>query len=62
MKRGEIRQSYNIKGDTVTDCLLSAFCHCCALIQQEKEVIAKQQQAGLVSQGYQAPVGMTTGH
>jgi len=61
MKRSEIRQSYNIKGDSVTDCLFSAFCHCCALIQQEKEVIAKQQQAGLVSQGYQAPVGMTTG-
>lgn len=60
MKRMEIRETYHIKGDTVTDCLFSAFCHCCALIQQEKEVIAKQTQQGLVSNvGYQAPAGMS---
>ncbi|EPE27729.1 PLAC8 family protein [Glarea lozoyensis ATCC 20868] len=61
LKRGELRESYNLKGDHVTDCLLSAFCGCCTLIQHEKEVIAKQRAAGLVSQGYQAPAGMTTG-
>jgi hypothetical protein len=55
MKRGEIRDRYNIRGDAVTDCLLSWCCHCCSLIQQEKEVIGRQRQAGLVQQGYAAP-------
>ncbi|CAG8949716.1 hypothetical protein HYFRA_00004034 [Hymenoscyphus fraxineus] len=58
MKRTEIRESYNIRGDNVTDCLLSWCCNCCTLMQQEKEVIAKQK-SGVVKQGYQAPTGMT---
>lgn len=61
LKRGEIREEHNIKGDHLTDCLFSAFCQCCTLIQQEKEVVAKQRAAGLINEGYQAPAGMTTG-
>jgi len=53
IRRGEIRNDYSIKGDSLTDCVFSAFCHCCALIQQEKEVIGRQAQAGLVNnEGY----------
>jgi Cys-rich protein (TIGR01571 family) len=59
LNRGQIRQNYAIKGDQVTDCLLSAFCGCCSIIQHEKEVLHKQA-AGGIQQGYQAPVGMTT--
>jgi hypothetical protein len=59
LKRGEIRQKYAIKGDPVTDCLISAFCNCCAVIQQEKEVVHKQF-TGAIEQGYQAPQPMTT--
>jgi hypothetical protein len=55
MKQGEIRSQYNIRGDTVTDCLLSWCCHCCSLIRMEKEVISRQQQAGVVQTGYIAP-------
>jgi hypothetical protein len=55
IKRREIRDRYNIGGDAVTDCLVSWCCHCCALIQQEKEVISRQQQAGLVQQSYVTP-------
>ncbi|KAG9234656.1 PLAC8 family-domain-containing protein [Amylocarpus encephaloides] len=62
MNRSEIRAANNIRGDHLTDCLFSAFCGCCTLIQQEKEVLAKQRAAGTISQGYQAPAGMTTGH
>ncbi|KAH6672498.1 PLAC8 family-domain-containing protein [Halenospora varia] len=58
LKRSEIREEYKIKGDAVTDCLFSAFCQCCAIIQQEKEIIGKHRQQG-ISQGYQAPAGMT---
>ncbi|KAF4625936.1 hypothetical protein G7Y89_g12227 [Cudoniella acicularis] len=61
LKRQEIREEYHLKGDAVTDCLFSAFCQCCTLVQQEKEVIAKQREAGVTSQGYQAPAAMTTG-
>jgi Cys-rich protein (TIGR01571 family) len=58
IKRGELREKYNIKGDQMTDCLYSAFCHCCVLIQQEKEIIARQSAAGQ-TQGYAAPQGMS---
>ncbi|TVY27993.1 Protein plant cadmium resistance 7-like [Lachnellula hyalina] len=60
LKRSEIRSAYNIQGDHMIDCLSSAFCHCCALIQQEKEVIRKNAlRASDQDKGYQAPVGMS---
>ncbi|KAI2621167.1 PLAC8-domain-containing protein [Hypoxylon sp. NC1633] len=54
MKRGEIRQRYQIHGSGCGDCCVSFWCSCCALIQQDNEV--KMRQAKLnqpVSQGYQ---------
>ncbi|KAH8594697.1 PLAC8 family-domain-containing protein [Bisporella sp. PMI_857] len=56
-KRGEIREKYNIKGNQLEDCLFSAFCGCCVLVQQEKEIIGRQSIAA--TQGYQAPPTMT---
>ncbi|PMD52441.1 uncharacterized protein K444DRAFT_543603 [Hyaloscypha bicolor E] len=56
LKRLEARETYNIKGDLVTDVLFSACCACCSLIQVEKEVIARQ--SGSSSAGYVAPSSM----
>ena len=42
VKRKEVRQTFLIKGDDVEDCVISACCPCCALIQQEKEVVQRQ--------------------
>jgi len=58
IKRGELRQQYNIKGDQMSDCLTSWCCGCCVLIQQEKEVIARQSAAGQ-NVGYTKTEGMT---
>jgi hypothetical protein len=55
LKRLEARETYNIKGDLVTDVLFSACCACCSLIQVEKEVIARQSGS---SAGYVAPSSM----
>jgi len=55
MKQGELRQQFSIKGSAGEDCLVSFFCHCCSLIRMEKEVINRQQQAGVVQTGYVAP-------
>ncbi len=56
LKRLEVREKYNIKGDLVTDVLFSACCACCSLIQVEKEVIARQ--SGASAEGYVAPATM----
>ena len=56
LKRLEVREKYNIKGDLVTDVLFSACCACCSLIQVEKEVIARQ--SGASTEGYVAPDSM----
>ena len=62
MRRGEIRNQNSIKGDSVMDFALSVCCGCCVLIQQEKEVIGRQTQAGLVNnQGYVKQESMSTG-
>ena len=42
IKRKEVRHTFLIKGDDVEDCVISACCPCCALIQQEKEVVQRQ--------------------
>ncbi|UNI23492.1 hypothetical protein JDV02_009310 [Purpureocillium takamizusanense] len=61
LRRGEMRQTYGIKGNGCTDCLTSCCCLCCAVIQQEKE---SQVRAPLmrqpITQGYQGQKeGMT---
>ncbi|TVY50712.1 Protein PLANT CADMIUM RESISTANCE 2 [Lachnellula cervina] len=60
LQRTALRRTYNIQGDNLTDCLFSAFCHCCVLIQQEKEVIGKNSQ-GVGSEGYRKTEGMSMG-
>lgn len=55
MKRGEIREKFGIEGSSMGDCCASYWCLCCALIQQEKEVKARQSQPVNV-QGYQPVV------
>ncbi|GKT64989.1 PLAC8 family protein [Colletotrichum tofieldiae] len=52
MKRGEIRERFGIKGSGASDCCVSYWCSCCALIQQDKEVQARMS-TGPIVQGYQ---------
>lgn len=52
IKRGEIRERYGIKGDGTSDCCVTYWCACCALIQHDKEVIARTS-GGPIAQGYQ---------
>ncbi|KXH38763.1 PLAC8 family protein [Colletotrichum nymphaeae SA-01] len=52
MKRGEIRERFGIKGSGGSDCCVSYWCGCCALIQQDKEVQARLS-TGPIVQGYQ---------
>ncbi|TEA14062.1 Protein PLANT CADMIUM RESISTANCE 3 [Colletotrichum sidae] len=52
MKRGEIRERFNIKGSGMSDCCVSYWCPCCALIQQDNEVKTRLS-TGPIVQGYQ---------
>jgi len=61
LRRKEMRERWALEGDTCTDCLTTWCCHCCALIQQEKEVIGRTQQLPITQQGYVAQPGMNTG-
>jgi Cys-rich protein (TIGR01571 family) len=36
--REDLRIRYGIRGDAVTDCLISAFCRPCALTQERREM------------------------
>ncbi|KAI1379655.1 PLAC8-domain-containing protein [Hypoxylon crocopeplum] len=58
MKRGEIRERYNIEGSGFSDCCVSFWCPCCALIQQDNEVKTRQKNAQPVAQAYQSQPGM----
>lgn len=40
--RREIRYRYGIEGSNCEDCWKTAFCPCCALVQEEKETIMRQ--------------------
>lgn len=57
MKRGEIREQFNIKGSGCGDCCVSFWCSCCAIIQQEKEV-KKRLEKVPITQGYATQGGM----
>lgn len=57
IKRGEIRERYGIKGSGCDDCCVSFWCSCCALIQQDNEVLIRQK-AQPNTQGYQVQPGM----
>jgi hypothetical protein len=53
VKRGEIREKYDIEGSSGKDFCTSYWCSLCALIQHDKEVKSRQA-GGPVTQGYQA--------
>ncbi|ESZ97231.1 hypothetical protein SBOR_2354 [Sclerotinia borealis F-4128] len=56
LQRRQIREKFAIGGESdVTDIALSWCCHCCAVMQHEKEVVARNQSqsGGINQQGYQ---------
>ncbi|OTA56520.1 PLAC8-domain-containing protein [Hypoxylon sp. EC38] len=59
MKRDEIRKRYQIQGSSTSDCCVSYWCPCCALIQQDNEVLIRQRNAQpVIAQGYQPQPAM----
>ncbi|KAF2182642.1 hypothetical protein K469DRAFT_519452, partial [Zopfia rhizophila CBS 207.26] len=40
-QRWHLRRKLNLKGNWCSDCLRAGFCHCCDIIQQEKESKAR---------------------
>lgn len=56
-KRFQIRQRYGIKGSDATDCCASYWCFSSALVQHEREVLARQTM-NPVTQGYQRQPAM----
>ena len=44
ISRSKLRHQYGIKGNGCTDCLVSGFCGCCALVQEDKEVKAEEEE------------------
>ncbi|KAI9794478.1 MAG: hypothetical protein M1833_000391 [Piccolia ochrophora] len=58
MKRGELREQYNLDGSGFKDCCGAYCCPCCGLVQEEKEVLFRTQGAVQpvptgAAQGYQ---------
>jgi len=46
ISRSKMRRQYGIKGNGCNDCLVSCFCGCCALVQEDKEVKAQEKEYG----------------
>lgn len=42
----------------MSDIAYSWCCHCCSLMQHEKEVVRRNQSGGEIQQGYQRPESM----
>ncbi|KAM3069153.1 hypothetical protein ACMFMG_012206 [Clarireedia jacksonii] len=57
-QRQAIREKYHIAGDVLTDGFFSWCCHCCAIMQQEKEVEQRTRDTNGIQQGYVRPEGM----
>lgn len=55
-EQGHIKNKHDVDGSVVEDCLGAFFCRCCGLVQEEKEVVLRQQNVN--GAGYQAPQGM----
>ena len=54
MNRSELRAKYNLEGNFCTDILCACCCHCCDLIQQDKEAGYREaERAGLIVEGTQ---------
>lgn len=61
LKRGELRERFEIEGSTGQDCAEAYFCPCCTLVQNEKEVEKRSASVRTQTQTqtpYQAPGGM----
>ncbi|OTA99666.1 hypothetical protein M426DRAFT_324917 [Hypoxylon sp. CI-4A] len=60
LKRGEIRERYQIEGSGCDDCCVSYWCPCCALQQQDNEVKLRQRSNARqpVAQPYQTQPAM----
>ncbi|KAH7141899.1 PLAC8 family-domain-containing protein [Dactylonectria macrodidyma] len=56
-KRKEIRERFGIEGSGCSDCCVSYWCPCCALIQQDNEVKGRLLQEA-VTHGYEAQENM----
>jgi hypothetical protein len=55
MDPGQIKAKHNVPESLVQDCLSTFFCRCCALVQEEKEVLLRGSDP---KQGYQKTTGM----
>ena len=42
INRGKIRGRYDYDGNFCVDCLIHQFCHCCATLQEYREVQARE--------------------
>ena len=66
VKRNAYRHKHGIEGSGCMDCLASACCPCCGLMQEEKESLLREGQASMgmagqgatPQQGYQQSPGM----
>ncbi|KAK2759319.1 hypothetical protein FQN54_002797 [Arachnomyces sp. PD_36] len=56
MEPGSIKSKHNIAESLVQDCISNFWCPCCALVQEEKEVILRGSNP---KQGYQKTDGMS---
>lgn len=68
IKRGDMRQHYNLDGSGLGDCARAYCCQCCSLIQEEKEALLRNAELGhgapipaAPAQGYQKEASMQYG-
>lgn len=54
IKRGDIRERFNIPGSGCGDCCAAFWCQCCQVIQADNEVKQRLLVPGPIDQGYQA--------
>jgi hypothetical protein len=55
VKRGDMRQHYNLDGSGLGDCMRAYCCQCCSLIQEEKEALLRNAEMGLGTTVQHAP-------
>jgi Cys-rich protein (TIGR01571 family) len=53
IKRGDIRERFNIPGSGFGDCCAAFWCQCCQVIQSDNEVKKRLLVSGPISQGYE---------
>jgi len=60
IKRGDMRDRYGIQGSMMGDCAGAYCCTCCALVQEEKEALLREEGIDAkTGTQYQAPAAMT---